>query len=117
VLDLRGLAASNSEADVFRVVLQFAAAQKEQKYSMVKLNFKGDTRFELKGEYFQTLGEEYGGQNPVYTMRTFPENLLRPDGTEAFEKWTGGLLGVMSRQMQDFSEFHKQWYLVDLSKQ
>ena len=62
------------------------------------------------------LGQEYEKQNPVYTMRTFPENVYGVDGTQAFGSWTGGLLGVLGKQMGDFSELHKQWYIADLTK-
>jgi hypothetical protein len=116
VLDLRGVAETNSAADVFRVLLQFAASQKDRNYETVKLSFRGEPKFLLRGTYFKTLGAEYGTQNPVYTMRTLPENLYRPDGTAAFGTWTGGLLGVLGKQMEDFGEFHKQWYIYDLAK-
>ena len=49
-------------------------------------------------------------------MRTFPENVYRPDGARAFDSWTGGVLGVLGKQMEDFNEFHKQWYIEDLRK-
>lgn len=48
-------------------------------------------------------------------MRNFPENLYRPDGQRAFGSWTGGLLGVVGKQMEDFREFHKQWYVEDMN--
>jgi len=54
-------------------------------------------------------------QNPVYTMRTFPQNVYALDGSPAFETWSGGLLGVLGKQLEDFSEFHKQWYLNEIS--
>lgn len=116
VFDLRGVSGTNSPADIFRVLLQFAASQKDREYQTVKLMFRGEPKFLLKGAYFKTLGVEYGTQNPVYTMRTLPENLYRPDGSEAFGTWTGGLLGVLGKQMEDFTEFHKQWYINDLAK-
>jgi hypothetical protein len=116
VFDLRAVADTTSPADIFRVLLQFAASQKESEYSAIKLAFRGEPKFLLKGNYFHTLGTEYGTQNPVYTMRTLPENLYRPDGTPAFGTWTGGLLGVLGKQMEDFTEFHKQWYINDLAK-
>ena len=49
-------------------------------------------------------------------MRTLPENVFKMDGTAAFGTWTGGWLGVVGKQMEDFSEFHKQWYISDLAK-
>ncbi len=46
-------------------------------------------------------------------MRTFPENLLRPDGSHAYPTWTGGLIGVAGKQVEDFNDFHRQWWLND----
>lgn len=116
VLDLRSVAETNSPADIFRVLLQFSATQKNHEFETVKLSFRGEPKFLLKGTYFKTLGIEHDTQNPVYTMRTLPENLYHPDGTEAFGRWTGGLLGVLGKQMEDFMEFHSQWYITDLTK-
>jgi len=48
-------------------------------------------------------------------MRTFPENLLKPDGSRAYQTWTGGLLGVVGKQVEDFNDFHRQWWLGDLT--
>ena len=115
VFDLRELSSTNSPADVTRVLLQFARATKDQKFSMVKLAHQGRSKFMLNGEYFQNLGTEFGDQNPIYTMRTFPENVYKLDGTAAFGTWTGGWLGVMGKQMEDFNDFHKQWYVNDLA--
>jgi hypothetical protein len=32
----------------------------------------------------------------------------------AYPEWTGGALGVLSKQMEDFSDVHDKWYLDDL---
>jgi hypothetical protein len=108
--DLRGIAGTNSKLDVMRVLLQFADRVKGKKFDRVELAFRGETKFLLDGDYFQRLGREYSFQNPVYTMNHLPENVKRPDGTDAFSTWTGGWLGVAARQMQDFNDFHDQWY-------
>jgi len=110
VYDLRGIAGTNAKLDVTRVLLQFADRVKDKKFDRVELAFRGETKFLLDGDYFQKLGREYGFQNPVYTMNHLPENVKRPDGTEAFPTWTGGWLGVATKQMQDFNDFHDQWY-------
>ena len=73
------------------------------------------TKFLLDGESFRVLGAEYDTQNPVYTMRTFPSKLNRADGAKAFSTWTGGMIGVLGKQMDDFNAFHKEWYLADLA--
>jgi hypothetical protein len=113
IYDLEGIS-SNSMADVFRVFLQFASAIKNKRFTTVELAFKEQTKFKLDGAYFQKLGEEYSYQNPIYTMRTFPENLLNSDGSRAYSQWEGGWLGVTEKQMEDFTDFHKKWYLNDL---
>lgn len=114
VFDLRSVGETTAPGDIFRVLLQFAAAQKDNAYSTITLSFKGTPKFMLKGDYFHTLGVEYGTQNPVYTMRTLPENVYRLDGTAAFGTWTGGVLGVLTKQIEDFTKFHRQWYIEDL---
>jgi hypothetical protein len=69
----------------------------------------------LEGTYFRQLGNELDFQNPVYTMRTFTSHLYQPNGSKAFPEWTGGLLGVMAKEIEQFNEFHKQWYMTELS--
>jgi hypothetical protein len=49
-------------------------------------------------------------------MRTFSENVFKLDGTAAYPKWTGGLLGVLSKELGQFNEFHKAWYIEDLGR-
>jgi len=116
VVDLRDVSSTNCPADVFRLLLQFAERQKAKNHERVILSFRGEPRFVLKGDYFKMLGQECGTQNPVYTMRTMPENLFNPEGNPAFGTWTGGLLGVLGKQMEDFGEFHKRWYINDLER-
>lgn len=116
VFDLRDVSMTNSKADVFRVLLQYAANMKSRRYERINLAFRGETKFILDGEYFQQLGQEYGAQNPVYTMRTFPSHLRRADGSEAYGTWTGGLLSVLGKEIEDFNDFHDQWYLRDMTK-
>ncbi|HXA63813.1 MAG TPA: hypothetical protein VNV82_01610 [Bryobacteraceae bacterium] len=111
--DLRAVAATNSMADVFRVFLQFAQIEKSRQFESVKLAFRGQPRFGISGKYFKQLGEQFGTENAVYMLRTFPENLLRPDGSHAYPTWTGGWLGVAGKQTEDFNDFHRQWWLND----
>jgi hypothetical protein len=114
VYDLRDVPGSFSPADITRVMLQFAEQIKDRQFDNVELNHRGHEKFVLKGDYFKKLGEEYGSQNPIYTFRTLPENLYKPDGKSAYGTWTGGLLGVLTRQMDDFTNFHHSWYIDDL---
>lgn len=116
VFDLREISPKNSMADVFRVLLRYAQAMQYSKFDRVELAYLGQTRFVLEGEYFTQLGAELDKQNPVYTMRTFTEHAFAPDGKPVFGKWTGGLLGVLGKQLEDFGEFHRRWYLNDMAR-
>lgn len=115
VFDLKRVSETNSPTDVFRVFLQFSSRMKNKTFERVMLAYQGKVKFQIKGKYFKTLGEEFGDQNPVYTIRTFPENLYRPDGTPAFGTWTGGIIGVLGQQMDDFNKFHQEWYIKDMA--
>ena len=113
VFDLQRISLTNSAADVSRVLLQSSSALKQKTFDSVILAFRGRAKFVLKGEYFLKLGEEYGAQNPIYTLRTLPENVLKLDGTPAFTTWTGGLFGVVGKQVDELNEFHQQWWLSE----
>ncbi|HEV2540583.1 MAG TPA: hypothetical protein VGU03_12905 [Frateuria sp.] len=111
VLDMRSIGSNNSMADVFRVMIQLSHSLQSKQFRTVKLEWHGQERYELNWSDFQELGTALDGQNPMYVMRTFPEKLMLPDGTHAFGTWTGGLLGVLGHQMEDFNKFHHGWYL------
>lgn len=114
VYDLRGISSDKSMMDVFRVLLQYSEQMKEHHFNRVILSANGKTKFVMKGEFFNNLGVEYGTQNPMYTIRTFPQNLYRMSGEQAFGTWEGGMLGVLTKQMEDFNTFHQEWYLKDM---
>jgi hypothetical protein len=114
IYDLKSVSNNNSMADVFRVFLQFSDSVKEKKFETVIIAYNGIAKFKLGGDYFNTIGKEYLFQNPVYTIRTFPEHLKKADGSQAYAHWTGGMLGVLQKQMDDFNNFHRQWYIEDM---
>ena len=109
VLDIESIGPETRTIDIMRVLLQFAETQKDAKYDWVVLSCRGRERFKMKGAHFRTLGQDYGSENPMYTMRTLPENIYRIDGTRAYPVWEGGALGVMAEQMKNFSEFAAEW--------
>lgn len=119
--DLRSISGNTSALDVNRVMLQFAEQIKDKNYNKVYLCYKGKDKFYLKGDYFQNLGKEYGFQNPIYTLRTMPENVYTLDDKHKYDTWEGGWLGVMGKQMEDLNSFAQDWYLreatVDINEQ
>lgn len=115
--DLRGISGENSALDVNRVMLQFSEEIKDKEFKKVYLSYKGKDKFYFKGDFFKNLGQEYGKQNPIYTLRTIPENVYMLNGEHAYSTWEGGWLGVMSRQMDDLKAYTKYWYLSDMIKE
>ncbi|WP_271274098.1 hypothetical protein [Aliamphritea hakodatensis] len=114
VFDVRGVQSDKSPMDVTRVLLQLSEKLKDKQYHRVVLSFRGRQKFMLEGSFFKETGMEYGVQNPVYTLRNLPQNVYNLDGSQAFSTWTGGLIGVLGKQMEDLTEFHKQWYINEL---
>lgn len=102
-----------SQMDVMRHLLQLSEALKEEIFDEVALCYQDETRYFLTGKDFKVMGEEFGTQNPIYTVRTFAEKLHLPDEgrTNAFEERRGGLLYLMRVQMEDLRSAMGHWYL------
>lgn len=114
VFDIRDVESNRSPLDVSRVLLQLSEKLKDNDYKKIILSFKGSSKFMLEGTFFKKTGRDYGVQNPVYTLRSLPQNIYKLDGTKAFPTWTGGMIGVLGKQMEDLTELHKQWYINEL---
>ena len=96
--------------DLTRALFQTAEALKDREFGRIILARQGKPMFMMEGAAFTQLGQEYSaGQNPVYLIRTLPEQLYLPDGTAAYGAWTGGWLGVLSRQLEDVNAFGRAW--------
>ena len=111
VLDLKAVD-SASPADLFRALMQVAVAtyEDQRRFSSIVLARSGRPVFEIDGAAFTELGSEhFHGENPVYLLRTLPEKLRRPNEGPAFGSWSGGLLGVTAKQMQDLAAAGKEW--------
>lgn len=98
-----------SKIDIFRCLCQAAKELKDNTYEKVYLAKDGEKVFYIDGTVFAKLGEEYAnGQNPIYLLRTFPQNVKKLDGSDAFSQWSGGWLGVMNQQMEDVNRLFDQ---------
>nr|WP_290696371.1 hypothetical protein [Halomonas sp. UBA3074] len=103
-----------SAMDVFRVFLNTAALLKDMEFEKVELCFREETKFLLSGDEFKVIGNEFGEQNPMYTIRTFPEKLSLVDGQDAYETHNGGVLYLMQVQMADFQNMNEKWFMNEL---
>lgn len=96
--------------DLTRGLFQAAEALKDRRFGKITLARQGKPVFVMDGADFDAIGRGYAqGENPIYLMRTLPEKLKRPDGRSAFGSWSGGWLGVLSRQMDDVNDFSRAW--------
>jgi hypothetical protein len=111
VFDISDVSEHSSQMDVFRVFLQYAKAQKEHRYKQIILAGYGQKKFILAGDYFHELGTEYDTQNPMYTIRIFAHHITTIEGNHPFYEYDGGLFAVLTKEMEQFSDFNKQWYL------
>jgi hypothetical protein len=116
-INLKNVPSEKAMADVFRVFLQTSSALKDKNFDRVELKYKGTLKFFLNGDYYKQIGSEFEEQNPVYTMRTLPENLYNPNGEPSYSKWEGGMFGVLSKQMEDFNDFNRKWYMEEMTNE
>ncbi|MDF1710521.1 MAG: hypothetical protein P1U72_20730 [Paracoccaceae bacterium] len=114
VFDLWRVGDEASGAMILGRFFQFAEEMKDREFREVRLAHKGKTKFILDGDDFQEIGEQLSWQNPIYLIRTFPERLKTPEGRQAYDTWTGGMIGVVNVQMEDVNEMTHEWYLKDL---
>jgi hypothetical protein len=115
VYDLRSVSAQSSQMDVFWVLLQYADAQKNHRYQRVVLAAFGQPRLVILGYYFQSVGQEYETQNPIYTVRTFAHHVQSLDGSYPWPEPDGGFLWVLGQEMDQFGQFNETWYLNDMA--
>lgn len=111
VFDVWSVDGSKAMVDVDRNLFKAAERLKDRSYDGVVLAYRGQGKFILDGRYFQEIGVTRQTQNPVYTIRTMQEHLLKLDGTPAFGTWSGGWLGVIGKQMEDHNDFHHRWWI------
>jgi len=113
VFDITGVSSDATRMDIFRVFLQYAQILKDRHFTKVILASRGTSKFTIDGNYFQELGKEYESQNPMYTIRTFPPHLVAMDGSKPFSDYEGGIIAVLGKELDQFTEFSNQWYLLD----
>ena len=73
---VKNVSADVTAMDVFRVFLHAADNLKDRQFEKVNLCFREEVRFVLDGADFAIIGKDYESQNPMYTIRSFPEKLL-----------------------------------------
>ena len=114
VFDLRQVGWDASSALILGRFFAFAEEFKDREFREIRLAYKGNTKFILDGNDFSEIGRENSWQNPVYTIRSFPEKLRTPDGRRAYSSVSGGWLGVLNVQMNNVNKIARDWYLDEM---
>lgn len=111
--DIWSVDGTQSMASIDRRLFKAAEALKDRSYSNVVLAYRGEAKFNMERPYFKKIGQTRLTENPIYTMRTMQEHLSNPDGSPAFQTWSGGWLGVLGKQIEDHNQFHRKWWVND----
>jgi len=115
VFDIESVSPKASRLDVLRTFLQYAQAMKAERFRTVILACRGSNKFQMEGRYFNELGVNYETENPMYTIRTLPINVTAMDGSHPFDEYEGGILAVLSKELEQFADFSDRWYGRDLA--
>lgn len=104
-----------SMADMDRNLFSAAEALKWRHFTNVELAYHGRGRFLLDGDKFQEIGEQWQNQSIMYLISAVPQAARHMDGAPAFGTWEGGVLGVMTKEIQDHNQLHWSWYLANMA--
>ena len=105
VYDLRELSFRQTPIDVHTALLEYAKRLRDRKYSRVELSYRGVTKFEIDGNSFRRLGQEYAKRNFDFVLYAFPR-LFHPTGHA-----TAVSPGETDRDA--LLQFHREWYGED----
>lgn len=108
-LDITDVSASASIADVVRVTLCFAHGIDDMGYRDLELAAGGQVRYRTSRSSLSPLAQEFKTGNPVFAFRKWPSILRSTDGSQAFGEWTGGILGVLSKELEDVNSAVRFW--------
>ncbi|HXI12618.1 MAG TPA: hypothetical protein VNM92_08225 [Thermoanaerobaculia bacterium] len=100
--DLKSIGSRQSTLDVHTALLEYAKTLKGRRFRNIRLSYQGVDKFEIAGDKFQKLGEEYDRRNFTYVLLDFPRiyrQHSRPAPAKRNDNDRDALL-----------EFHQQWY-------
>ena len=101
VYDLRQLSVRQTPIDVHTAFLEFAKRLRSKRLTRVDISYRGTTKFQIDGNSFQRLGDEYARRNFDFVLYRFPRlfhSVSRPNQP------------LSSSDRDALVQFHKQWY-------
>ena len=104
VYDLEKISVRQTPIDVHTAFLEFAKKLKEKRYSRVELSYRGTTTFQIDGNAFHQLGDEYATRTFDYVLYKFP-SLFHSVDTPSAKSSTSDHDALV--------DFHRRWYGQD----
>lgn len=110
VFDLLGAGSPSARRiDPVHLVLQFAGKLDLQSIDTVILARNGEGVFIIESADLRELATSYANGGRPWSFNHFPERVYSMTGQPAFGTWSGGLLGVLGKQLEDLEFFIKRW--------
>lgn len=105
VYDLREVSVRQTPIDVHTALLEFAKKVRARRYRTIQLSYRGIEKFEIDGNGFRRLGEEYARRNFDYVLYAFPRLFRAVLPARA--------VNTNASERDALVQFHRQWYGQD----
>ncbi|MCE9552053.1 MAG: hypothetical protein K8T91_01585 [Planctomycetes bacterium] len=110
VFDLKdGGSSSARRIDPVHLFFEFSAKSDLNSSTRIILAHNGQQKFYISNSDLKRLSESYAGGGRPWAFNNLPERLRTMSGSQAYESWSGGWLGVLQKQTQDLNDFITMW--------
>ena len=110
VFDLKsGGSAAARRIDPVHLLLQFSDKLNLYSIERIVLARNGKEVFYISGSDVREPANSYAGGGRIWAFNNLPERVRTMSGTQPFDEWTGGFLGVLKEQSEDVNEFIEKW--------
>jgi len=110
VLDLQsGGSPAARRIDPVHLLMQFADKLNLYSIKRIVLARNGKEVFYISGSDLREPANSYAGGGRIWAFNNLPERVRTMSGTQPYDEWTGGFLGVLKEQSEDVNEFIEKW--------
>jgi hypothetical protein len=105
-----GGSGSARRIDTIHLLLQFARRIDLHSIDRLIVARNGTKVFYISSQDLQPLADSYDGGGRIWSFNHLPERVRTMSGQQRFGEWTGGWLGVLSKQTEDLNKFMSEWH-------
>lgn len=115
VIDVKSMSQENSFAEVFGVLMAYAAQLQGQRFETVILASRGKGKFKLSGFSLRQLGHlATTTENPLEIMHAFPEMVYLMNNRRAYPEANSANKAADGHSVIHFIDFHSRWYAEEI---